>query len=204
MAQDVITKQDGSTIVAKVLKISSHTVEYKKYGNIDGPVYTLPLTTVASIAYENGTKETFNNSAVSVAPSTSMSDSELLASYYRLGDEKYQRRSKRCKIAAWAGLGAFLLTDIIFVASSDMSSVSGNRPIAIGIGAAGIVWCGSFLWAAHWNSKKAQPIYDVSSLSMIEHDVIKSKNSTMTANLNIIRDYSFNNNALGLGCRITF
>ena len=38
-AQDLIVKKDGSVIQAKVTKIGTSEVEYKKWSNQDGPQY---------------------------------------------------------------------------------------------------------------------------------------------------------------------
>lgn len=58
-AQDVLEQQDGSTLLVKVVEITSNEVKYKKYSNVDGPSYTLPLNEIRSLTYENGEKETF-------------------------------------------------------------------------------------------------------------------------------------------------
>ena len=56
-AQDVIMKNDSTTIESKVLKIDKNVIEYKKWSNPDGPVYTINISDVLSIAYQNGEVE---------------------------------------------------------------------------------------------------------------------------------------------------
>lgn len=58
-AQDVIVKKDGSLIQAKITKIASHEVEYKKWSYLEGPSYTIPTVDILAINYQNGDKETF-------------------------------------------------------------------------------------------------------------------------------------------------
>ena len=58
-AQDVIVKQDGSTILSKVTKIGTTEVEYKKFSNQNGPTYSILKSDIQAINYENGEKETF-------------------------------------------------------------------------------------------------------------------------------------------------
>ena len=60
-AQDVIVKNDGTTVLSKVLEVGVSEVKYKKYSNLDGPVYSISKTDIMSINYENGDKESFNN-----------------------------------------------------------------------------------------------------------------------------------------------
>lgn len=58
-AQDVIVCRDGEEIESKVLKISQTEVEYKKWTNQDGPLYTLDKSKVFMIKYQNGEKDVF-------------------------------------------------------------------------------------------------------------------------------------------------
>lgn len=59
MAQDVIVKTDQTTVLSKVLEISSTEIKYKKWGNLDGPTYSISRSEVLSINYENGEVEIF-------------------------------------------------------------------------------------------------------------------------------------------------
>ena len=58
-AQDVIVKKDNSTILSKVTKISSTEIEYKKWSNLDGPIYIVPVSEILRINYENGEYDEF-------------------------------------------------------------------------------------------------------------------------------------------------
>lgn len=60
-AQDVIVKTDNSTILSKVEEISAESIKYRKWDNLDGPVYVLNISEVISINYSNGTMETFKD-----------------------------------------------------------------------------------------------------------------------------------------------
>lgn len=64
-SQDVIVKKDGSTILSKVLEVSDTQVKYKKASNPDGPTYTINISNLVSINYQNGEKESFDSSASS-------------------------------------------------------------------------------------------------------------------------------------------
>lgn len=60
-AQDLIVKRDGTVIQAKVMKVGTSEVEYKKWSNQDGPQYSISVTDILAINYKNGEKETFEN-----------------------------------------------------------------------------------------------------------------------------------------------
>ncbi len=59
-AQDVIIKPNGDEIKAKVTKVNSNEIEYKKWTNQDGPLYTIDTRDVFMIKYTNGEKDVFN------------------------------------------------------------------------------------------------------------------------------------------------
>lgn len=60
-AQDVIVKKDSSTILSKVVEISSTEIKYKKWSNQDGPTYLININEVMSINYANGEIDKFES-----------------------------------------------------------------------------------------------------------------------------------------------
>lgn len=58
-SQDLIFKKDGAEIQAKILKVGTEEIEYKKHDNPDGPVYTELTAEILAIQYENGSKDIF-------------------------------------------------------------------------------------------------------------------------------------------------
>lgn len=68
-AQDIITKRNGEEIEAKVAEITINVIKYKRFDNLDGPLIHIAKSDVFMILYENGTKETFTDSAPAPAAS---------------------------------------------------------------------------------------------------------------------------------------
>ena len=60
-SQDIITTKTGEDILAKIAEISKTEVKYRKYDNLDGPLYTMLKSDILMIRYENGSKEIFND-----------------------------------------------------------------------------------------------------------------------------------------------
>ena len=58
--QDIIYKTNGDSVTAKVLKIESSEITYKKHSNLGGPDYVVLRSEVSVIVYENGSKDRFN------------------------------------------------------------------------------------------------------------------------------------------------
>jgi len=80
-AQDVILKQDGSKIKAKVLEITEQQVKYKDFDFQDGPTRNINISEIFMIMYENGQEEVFSNQKSISTPQ----GSELQAEFYKIG-----------------------------------------------------------------------------------------------------------------------
>ena len=57
-AQDIIYKKDGSKEEAKIVLVGEKEIQYKKFNNLEGPIYTINKKDIALITYENGEYET--------------------------------------------------------------------------------------------------------------------------------------------------
>lgn len=87
-AKDIITTTDGKNIDAKVEEITETVIKYRKASNPNGPLYTIAISSVATIKYENGDIDTFSGSAKTAIPASpsklnqsqngTMTDDELL------------------------------------------------------------------------------------------------------------------------------
>jgi hypothetical protein len=64
--QDIILKNDGSEIKAKVLEITDTQIKYKDFDFQDGPTRNILKTQVFRIAYENGKTEIFTKQTAPV------------------------------------------------------------------------------------------------------------------------------------------
>lgn len=60
-ADDTIYLKNGDEIKAKVSKIATNTIEYKKVTNLEGPTYELLKSEILMVIYESGEKEIFLN-----------------------------------------------------------------------------------------------------------------------------------------------
>lgn len=59
-AQDIIVTNDGKSIEAIVMEISSSYVKYKRYDYQNGPTFTTKAETISRIEFQNGTTQEFN------------------------------------------------------------------------------------------------------------------------------------------------
>lgn len=72
-AQDVIVKKDGSTIVSKVEEVNENNIKYKKFSNLNGPTYSISISEIVTINYENGEKDSFGSVVSKDAPQVNTS-----------------------------------------------------------------------------------------------------------------------------------
>jgi hypothetical protein len=61
-AQDIITRKDGTDIEARILEVTTTEVKYKKFSNLDGPIFYIPKSDILIVRYENGENEVFQDS----------------------------------------------------------------------------------------------------------------------------------------------
>lgn len=104
-AQDIITKKNGEEIQAKVLNVSDKEINYIKWTNQNGPTYTIPLSEVFMVKYENGEKDIFNKETSITKEQTQTTFSEYGVKQMQqnnldlLKRQDLLKRAKHCK--AW-------------------------------------------------------------------------------------------------------
>lgn len=60
-SQDVIVlRENNIEFKAKVTEVTDSSVKYKKWENLDGPIYNLSISSIARIKYKNGQEDVFN------------------------------------------------------------------------------------------------------------------------------------------------
>lgn len=70
-AQDLIVKNNGDEIKAKVIDVDEDKVRYKKWTNKSGPTYSLGTDKIFMIKYQNGDKDVFQKNGKSNKSSAS-------------------------------------------------------------------------------------------------------------------------------------
>ena len=60
-AQDELIYRDGETYKVKVIEITDTEVKYRKWNNLNGPIYTESQSELFMLIFENVEKEIFDN-----------------------------------------------------------------------------------------------------------------------------------------------
>lgn len=78
MAQDVIFRSSTDSIQAQVLTIGTTEITYRKWSNLNGPIYSMSINEIVAIRYANGTYDFFSNKSVETPEQTRQNNSILL------------------------------------------------------------------------------------------------------------------------------
>jgi hypothetical protein len=62
-SQDILYKADGTKEQVKITLVSEKEIQYKKFNNLDGPVFSVPKRDIMMITYENGDFEMMKSAA---------------------------------------------------------------------------------------------------------------------------------------------
>ena len=94
-AQDIIITRDAQRIEGKVKEVSPTEIRYLYWDNLDGPVFVLPTTEIATITFQNGKVQVFNNERLETTPSETahLADTTNLVDTTKLSDDGMIRMS---------------------------------------------------------------------------------------------------------------
>lgn len=202
-AQDVIVKKDGSTIVCRVVELTSSEITYKKWGDLNGSNYVMNRSDASAINYQNGKKVNLSEATNLYMPNNQNDGSQKYNDKSLLKMDATIRRPATYKRKAVAigvigcTIGAGLLgTGIYF-----MFVANGHghyKGMGAGLAAGGVgVAAGSLLWANSL-AKKGRTI---ESASIYQYNLKLSNGSTLSAGIDMLSDRTEGYNTLGLGLR---
>lgn len=220
-AQDIIHLTDGSSIKAKVVKITDSEVEYRKFTNPTGPVYTVMRDKIGKIVYENGDTDVMNEVVTSqgvnpgrdegaFAPNrTELNEYELLrmveTEKLALMPVQYKKRAKTYKLIGWIG-GSFIFSGgvITLLAASQKDWLFNEigLPVGLPVMAAGIGWCVGWNIAANKIMNKAR-LAETYSAPVAEVDLVKFGKSSLRGSVNLMGNQLTRNHAVGLGLTLS-
>lgn len=206
-AQDVIVKKDGSTVVCRIVEVTSTEITYMKWSDLNGSNYVMDKSLAAAINYESGKKETFGEMENQYKPNNQnygvqqYNDRALL----RMNDqiEKEFKKVRTKQAIAWIGGTVIALgSAALFYVGWDKGMQGDGEMIGGGVCLAGsIVWTTYFLMSAH---KLKQQYNSLQSLSLHYRNISISNSSSISLGADLLSDHTIGSNTLGLGLRYNF
>lgn len=206
MAQDVIVKKDGSTIVCRVEKVSDTEVTYKLWSDLKGSSYIMDKSLVSAINYENGKKETFSEATSLYTPNNqndgvqAMNDRALLN--LDLAANNPYKKVKRLKTWGWIGGGVIIAGGVILTATSISESLTTRSLCGVAAIVAGAGVTTTCLVVAHKKKKKIDAALQTSSL--YRYDIPFSNGSTLSVGADMLHDRIMDKRTVGLGLSYNF
>lgn len=228
-AKDVITKTDGTKLDAKVEEITETVIKFRKAANPIGPVYTIPISLVATILYENGDIDTFNAHTMSfpvsnngdIIPSDddliklsesqiydnqsgSASDVELLRIASLTPYHEIMNKAKKYrKIGLYGGCGLLIVGVGLGITCACCENYEG---FAIGL-VSGVIAGG--LWYFGFNYKLKSLINQASKLqsysaTLLENEIMQVGDNKLTAGINLMGNRTVNSHSLGVSLGLNF
>jgi len=207
-AQDVIVKKDGSTIVCRVVELTSTEITYKKWSDLNGSNYVMSRSDASAINYENGKKVNISETTNLYQPHNQndgvqqYNDRALLGMDYT--NQKTYKKVKQLKTWGWisgiAGLGVGALM-INLGKNADDEGLQYYIPGGVFV-LGGIATSAYCFVNAHKKQKQAEMYLQSSTLYQYNFEF--SNGSNLSAGVDILRDCNVGNNTLGIGLRYNF
>jgi len=203
-AQDVIVKKDGSTIVCRVVELTSSEIVYKKWSDLNGSNYVMNRADASAINYQNGKKVNLSEATNLYQPHNQndgvqqYNDKALLKLDAAINNP-YRRAATAVRIVGW-GIGAVAVgTGIYYLAFAEGHSHYKGMGAAIAVG--GVAWTtGSILLANYL----ANNVRTNESASIYQHDFKLPNGSSFSAGIDMLTDRTVGTNNLGIGLRYNF
>lgn len=217
-AQDVIVKKDGSTIVCRIVELTSTEITYKKWSDLNGSNYVMNRADASAVNYENGKKVNLSEATNLYQPHNQndgvqqYNDKALLAMDFARSNP--YKKAKTQKTIGWIGGGTLLVAGVVFYGlyrSSYGPDARGKHkqynkqwalPLSLSCVGGAAVWTTTFLLVANNTKKKAES--QLSFSPILQHDIPLSNGSSLSLGADLLSDRTMGNNTLGLGLRYNF
>lgn len=203
-AQDVIVKKDGSTIVCRVVELTSSEITYKKWDDLNSSNYVMNRADASAINYQDGKKVNLSEATNLYTPHNQndgvqqYNDRALLKLDY-VTNNPY-KKVKKLKTIGWIGGSVLAVGGIVtFVAGG---GVSEYNIVGAGLGIGAVVWTTTFLLIANKEKKKIDNM--ISYNPIFQHEFQLSNGSALTAGIDLINNHSIGERTLGLGVHYNF
>lgn len=195
-AQDVIVKKDGSTILSKVTEIGTTDVKYKKWSNIEGPLYTIAKANVLSINYENGEVETFSEEVI---PSQEQSFTNAFSTQITENTTKIEIAKLESSSRTWMIVGetigvVTLLGGIALAVTVDetFGYVIGGTGLVVGLVCAGI------------SGTKQRAVNTIKTSHIAKHNFDLGGRRNLAVGVDLFNDIITKDQALGINLCLNF
>lgn len=216
-AQDVIVKNDGSTVLCKVVEVNGTDIIYLKWADLKGPRYVMDRSLVSAINYQDGRQDKNNElTSNSYAPGIQQTgdarynDNALLSLDKAINDKSqnpYYKQAKKLTVIGWVVGGVGVVggvTAMILGNSWGLDSGNDGMPMLVAgtiLTVGGIATTTGCLIRANQLKRQA---YTVANLPVLHREFNLGDGVMLSAGIDMIRDNKINQSTLGLGVNFSF
>ena len=196
LAQDIIHNKDGTSVKSNVLEVGTNEVKYKRWENLSGPTYTIPLSVISFIRYQNGQIDTFNieeSKEEFVDVRVHQPYQETNIDYFNRKEllKSYHRHRNWAIAIAIIGVGSAIPITILAETNQWLPITWGAISLSASI----------YLWKeAEYKRKQA---YSIQATSFYKHTFDLGYNN-LTASLDIISNNTTKEKNFGIGLNFNF
>ena len=211
-AQDVIVKNDNSTILCQIIEVSDNEIVYLKWSDLNGARYVMDRSLISHINYQDGRQDKLNQQTSNAyAPGNQQTgkaqfnDRALLAIDKARNNNEDILKARKLKVIGYTVGSSFVVGGtLLLIIRSATKQESEDTPYIIGAGAMYAIGIGTTaccLIKANHIQKKAQTL---SFASFIQQEFNLSNGKSLCAGIDVIRDKQFKQTTFGLGLQYNF
>ena len=214
-AQDVIVKNDGSTVLCKIIGINGSEVIYTKWSDVNGPQYIMDRSLVSNINYQDGRQEKLNEQVNNAyAPGNqqtgdaNFNDNALLRMDYQRYNNEYFKKAKLLKTLGWSigtpliagGVMCMVVGGMIIEGGEDGPGFSFLIPGII-VTAGGITTLAVCLAKSNKYMKEARLL---STAPVFQHEFNFGDGSSLCAGIDMLQNRRTKQTSFGFGLQYNF
>lgn len=198
LAQDVLVKKDGSSLLGRVEEVTETEVKYRKADNPDGPLYTIKVADLMRINYENGQSDVFSQDGMTPGSITGDGkDIELLNMYNT--QSAGSNVPKNLRLIGFIGGGALIVGGIVMIIL-DKDGCSGTLVPGIAATTLGAVAMPTFYFIAKHKQKQ---IDELACAPLFRQQLFAAGGKSLSMGVDYIGD-RFKTRTLGVGMTFNF
>lgn len=211
-AQDVIVKKDGSTIVCRVVELTSSEITYKKWDDLNGSNYVMNRADASAINYQDGKKVNLSEATNLYTPHNQNDGVQQYNDRALLQLDSYTnnpyKKVKKLKTIGWIGGAALVVGGGILMLAGNSQGGKSSSKYETGLIAGGVImgvgvaFTTTFLIIANKEKKKIDSMMSYSPIFQNEFQL--GKCSALTAGIGMINNHFVGERTLGLGLRYNF
>lgn len=208
-AQDVIVKKDGSTIVCRVVELTSSEIVYKKWSDLNGSNYVMNRADASAINYQNGKRLNLSEATNLYSPNNQNDgvqqyNDKVLIKIDAEGNIKGNpsKKAKTWRTTGWIGGAVLSGVAILSFINADNGGDADKLYYVGGVSAAcALIGTPICLLKAHHYKKQAELL---DSSIIFQKGIIFNNGSLLSASIDMISDRILRERVLGLGLRYNF